>query len=144
MSHPSRVPAGLTSVRGPVLFADDDGFAEEVAVFNTVVTHKPHVIIGAADATDVVSAVRFGREQDRPSRVPNTGHGPSRSVSPDAVMITTRRMKGVRSMPSTGPPGSRQVSTGDRSSKRRRRSDSRRSRVPRRRSVSWAIRWAAA
>ncbi|GIF78350.1 FAD-binding oxidoreductase [Asanoa siamensis] len=93
MSHPSQT---LGSVHGPVLFADDIGFSEEAAVFNTTVTHHPYVIVGATRAADVQAAVRFGREGGRSVAVLNTGHGPALSVSDDAVLITTRRMTGVR------------------------------------------------
>ncbi|MBM0232208.1 FAD-binding oxidoreductase [Micromonospora sp. STR1_7] len=85
----------LASVRGPVLFADDDGFTDEAAVFNTTVAHRPYVIIGATDVADVRSAVRFAAEEGRSVAVLNTGHGPSLNVSQDAVMITTRRMTGL-------------------------------------------------
>ncbi|GIF47695.1 berberine-like enzyme [Asanoa ferruginea] len=91
----SNIPALLTSVRGPVLFPDDAGFADEAAVFNTVVTHEPHVIIGATHATDVQAAVRFAAEEGRSVAVLNSGHGPSLPVSGEAVLITTRRMTRV-------------------------------------------------
>jgi FAD/FMN-containing dehydrogenase len=95
MSHPSSTPALLAPVRGPVLFPDDDGFADEAAVFNMAVAHDPHVIIGAASVADVQAAVRFAGEESRSVAVLNTGHGPSVSVPWDAVMITTRRLAGV-------------------------------------------------
>jgi FAD/FMN-containing dehydrogenase len=95
MSHPARIPSALASVRGPVLFPGDDGFVDEAAVFNTTVAHDPYVIIGATDAADVRSAVRFAREEGRCVAVLNTGHGPSVSVASEAVMITTRRMTGL-------------------------------------------------
>ncbi|GAA1864163.1 FAD-binding oxidoreductase [Asanoa iriomotensis] len=86
----------LSTVRGPVFFPGDAGFAEEAAVFNTTVAHEPRVIVGATEAADVQAAVDFAREQGRSVAVLNTGHGPSRSVTDEAVMITTRRMAGVR------------------------------------------------
>jgi hypothetical protein len=82
----------LAGVRGPVLFPDDAGFAEEAAVFNTTVVHRPYVIIGVTDVADVQSAVRFAREEGRSVAVLNTGHGPSMPVSREAVMVNTRRM----------------------------------------------------
>ncbi|GAA1301086.1 FAD-binding oxidoreductase [Planotetraspora silvatica] len=85
----------LSSVKGPVLFPEDDGFADEVSVFNMTVAHRPRVIIGATDVADVQAAVNFARDQDLPVAVLNTGHGPSVSVPGEAVMITTRRMTEV-------------------------------------------------
>ncbi|MEU8377999.1 FAD-binding oxidoreductase [Streptosporangium sp. NPDC048865] len=85
----------LSSVEGPVLFAEDDGFAGEASVFNMTVAHRPHVIVGATGVADVQAAVRFARDRGLPVAVLNTGHGPSVSAGEDAVMITTRRMTGV-------------------------------------------------
>ncbi|MFI6762879.1 BBE domain-containing protein [Micromonospora sp. NPDC050417] len=62
MSHPARIPPRLASVRGPVLFPGDDGFAGEAAVFNTTVAHNPYVIVGGTDVADVRLAIRFARE----------------------------------------------------------------------------------
>ncbi len=89
-------PSLLSSVEGPVLFPEDDGFADEASVFNMAVAHRPSVIIGATGVADVQAAVRFAAEQDLPVAVLNTGHGPSVSVPGEAVMITTRRMTEVR------------------------------------------------
>ncbi|SNT64710.1 FAD/FMN-containing dehydrogenase [Streptosporangium subroseum] len=86
----------LSSVKGPVLFAEDDGFADETSVFNMTVAHHPHVIVGATGVADVQAAVRFARDLDLPVAVLNTGHGPSVSASEETVLITTRRMTGVR------------------------------------------------
>jgi FAD/FMN-containing dehydrogenase len=87
--------SSLASVSGPVLLAGDDGFADEASVFNTSVTHRPHVIVGATCAADVQAAVRFAGDHALPVAVLNTGHGPSVPAPGDAVMITTRRMAGV-------------------------------------------------
>ncbi|SNT64621.1 FAD/FMN-containing dehydrogenase [Asanoa hainanensis] len=89
-------PELLADVQGPVLFPGDAGFTEEAAVFNTAVSHDPYVIVGATNAEDVRAAVRFARTENRLVAVLNTGHGPSQSVTREAVMITTKRMTGVR------------------------------------------------
>jgi FAD/FMN-containing dehydrogenase len=96
MVSPSNPPSPLASVRGPVLFAEDAGFADEASVFNMAVTHHPHVIIGATDTADVQAAARFARDRALPVAVLNSGHGPSVPASGDAVMITTRRMTGLK------------------------------------------------
>nr|WSZ13603.1 FAD-binding protein [Streptomyces canus] len=51
--------------------------------------------MGAADAGDVVAAVEFAGERGWPVAVMGTGHGLS-SVLEGGVLITTRRMAGVR------------------------------------------------
>ncbi|WP_204072330.1 FAD-binding oxidoreductase [Planotetraspora phitsanulokensis] len=53
------------------------------------------MIIGATCVADVQAAVRFAGDRNLPVAVLNTGHGPSMSVTGEAVMITTRRMTGV-------------------------------------------------
>jgi FAD/FMN-containing dehydrogenase len=82
-------------VAGPVLLPGDDGFAEESATYNAAVVHHPAVIVGAAAATDVQAAVRFAHERGLAVAVLATGHGPARPAD-GAVLITTRRMAGVR------------------------------------------------
>ena len=81
-------------VAGPVLLPGDDGYAEEVAGFNRVVTHRPLLVVGATCAADVQAAVRFAGAHNLPAAVLATGHGPSMVID-DAVLITTRRMHGV-------------------------------------------------
>ena len=81
-------------VSGPVLLPGDDGYTEEVAGFNRVVTHRPSLVVGATCAADVQAAVRFAGAHDLPVAVLATGHGPSMVVD-DGVLITTRRMDDV-------------------------------------------------
>jgi FAD/FMN-containing dehydrogenase len=82
------------ALRGPVLTADDSGYAEESACFNVAVVHTPDVVVGAASADDVVAAVRWAAEHDLPVAVQATGHGASEAVR-EGVLITTWRMQGV-------------------------------------------------
>lgn len=82
-------------LRGPVFTADTPGYTAETAVFNTVVQHRPAVVVGALDASDVAGAVSFAAAQGMNVAVLNTGHGPSMAAGPDTVMITTSRMRDV-------------------------------------------------
>jgi FAD/FMN-containing dehydrogenase len=82
------------AVEGPVFLPEDEGYAEEAAGANTILTHRPLVTVGATGAADVRAAVRFARDHDLPLAVLATGHGPSTAVK-DAVLVTTRRMTGV-------------------------------------------------
>jgi FAD/FMN-containing dehydrogenase len=79
---------------GPVLLPGDDGYVEEVAGFNRVVTHRPSLVVGATCAADVQAAVRFAGAHGLPTAVLATGHGPSMVID-DSVLITTRRMDDV-------------------------------------------------
>jgi FAD/FMN-containing dehydrogenase len=81
-------------VAGPVLRPGDEGYADEADGFNLAFRHKPTLIVGAANASDVQEAVRFAGDHGLPVAVVATGHGPS--VAADgAVLITTRRMTGM-------------------------------------------------
>lgn len=57
--------------------------------------HRPQVVVGAVTADDVQAAVRFAGEHALPVGVQATGHGPSLPMD-EGVLITTRRMDGVR------------------------------------------------
>ncbi|GKU48959.1 oxidoreductase [Mycobacterium montefiorense] len=82
-------------MHGPVITADDPGYDEEVAVFNMAVRHRPAVVVGAANATDVSEAVRFAGSHNLNIAVLNTGHGPTVAADADTLMITTGRMSGL-------------------------------------------------
>ena len=66
-----------------------------MAVFNTVVSHQPAIVVGAANADDVVVAVTFAAHHGLHVAVLNTGHGPSVPALSDTLMITTRRMSKI-------------------------------------------------
>jgi FAD/FMN-containing dehydrogenase len=82
-------------VHGPVYVAGDDGLAAEVATWNVAVQHTPAVAVGATCAEDVAAAVAFARAHGMQVAVQATGHGPVRNAA-GALMVTTRRMQGVR------------------------------------------------
>jgi hypothetical protein len=48
-----------SKLTGPVFFPDDDGFHEEIAGFQTALRHRPAMVAGAVDASDVAAAVEF-------------------------------------------------------------------------------------
>lgn len=81
-------------VGGPVLVPDDDAYAEECAVCNQAFARSPAVVVGATDADDVSSAVRFAARRGLPAGVLATGHGTSQPAH-GAVLVTTRRMSAV-------------------------------------------------
>lgn len=62
-------------VRGPVFKRRDDGYAAEIAAFNTVVVHTPDLVVGVTSPTDIVEAIRFAREQGHRVAVQGAGHG---------------------------------------------------------------------
>ena len=88
-------------VAGPVLTPTDDGYADEVASFNQIATHRPPIVVGAMCADDVAAAVRFAIKHGHSVAVQATGHGTSFPVT-DGVMISTKRMTDVTVDPQRG------------------------------------------
>lgn len=85
------ITALAAGVTGEVLRPGDDGYAAECATFNLAITHKPAVVVGAAEPADVQAAVRFATAHGLAVAVLATGH---QAIVPadGAVLITTRRM----------------------------------------------------
>ncbi|WP_244790968.1 nuclear transport factor 2 family protein [Streptomyces sp. BJ20] len=81
-------------ITGPVLGPEDEGFAAECAPFNLAVTHRPCVVVGAANSSDVQVAVRLAAQRRLPVAVMATGHQATVPAD-DAGLITTRRMAQV-------------------------------------------------
>jgi hypothetical protein len=74
--------------------AGEQGYDDEIAGFQTAVRHRPEVVVAAASAQDVVDAVLLARDKGLTVAVQATGHGAR--VPADGVLVTTRRMAGVR------------------------------------------------
>ena len=81
-------------VAGPVFLPGDAGYAEEIAAWNLITTHRPPIVVGARCADDVTAAVRYAVEHRLSVAVQATGHGASFPVE-DGILITTRRMTHV-------------------------------------------------
>ena len=84
----------VSAVNGPVLRAEDEGFAAEIAGFNTATEHPGAIAVGATNSADVCHAVRFAAANGRPVAMLATGHGGTSTR--DAVLVTTRRMAECR------------------------------------------------
>lgn len=81
-------------VTGPVLRPGDPGFAAEMAAFNLAHTPQPALIVGAASAADVATAVRWAAKLGLRVAVQATGHGLFTTMD-DALLVTTGRMSEV-------------------------------------------------
>ncbi|GAA4923974.1 FAD/FMN-containing dehydrogenase [Actinomycetospora succinea] len=79
-----------------MLQAGDDGYEDEFAGFDLAVRQHPAVVVGATGAADVVAAVRGAVAAGLAVGVQATGHGITVPADGDALLITTRRMDGVR------------------------------------------------
>lgn len=84
----------LAGLDGVVFEPGDPGFAEELAGFNTAVTHAPELVVGVASTADVVAAVRYAAANGLAVRVQSTGHGAEAPIT-DGLVITTKRLDGV-------------------------------------------------
>jgi FAD/FMN-containing dehydrogenase len=83
-------------LQGAVFQPGDAGYDDERAGFQTGARHRPEVIVGATGAADVRAAVAFAAGRDLPVAVQSAGHGAAIRDSGGGVLITTRRMTGVR------------------------------------------------
>ena len=77
-------------IGGPVLTPGEDGYAPEIAAFNTAIVHTPDVVVGAESADDVVEAVRYARENGLRVSVQATGHVEAPVGS--GLLISTQRL----------------------------------------------------
>jgi hypothetical protein len=88
------------TVTGPVLTANDEEFAAELAGFKTNVVHRPEVVVAITSAADAAAVVATANETGTPVRVLATGHGLPKPVT-EGIVITTSRLKGVTVDPAT-------------------------------------------
>jgi FAD/FMN-containing dehydrogenase len=84
--------------RGPVYRPGDDGYDEERTGYQLLDPHRPQVIVAAAGAQDVRTAVEYAAEHRIPLAVQATGHG--LRAATEGVLISTRRMTEVTVDPS--------------------------------------------
>ena len=118
-------------VTGPVLAPYDEGYADEVAAWNTAATHTPELVVGATSAADVAAAVRYAGDHGLHVNVQGTGHGAEVPIT-SGLMITTRRLDGLTVDPADPHRDHRRrASAGERWSRRRPSTGCCRSRAPR-------------
>ncbi|MDX3572854.1 bagremycin/ferroverdin biosynthesis FAD-dependent oxygenase BagK/FevA1 [Streptomyces bobili] len=101
MYRPATAQRLAGRLAGPVLRPEDDGYALEVAGHNRVAQHRPAMVLGVRDATQIRKAVAFAAETGLPTAVQATGHGPTRAADGTGLLINTRRMTGVTIDPVT-------------------------------------------
>ncbi|NNN34903.1 FAD-binding oxidoreductase [Streptomyces sp. S3(2020)] len=100
MASPSKAGAALAALRedlvGDVFAPDDPGYDEARVVFNAMIDRRPAVIAQCVDETDVVRAVRFGRDLDLPIAVRGGGHSVAGSALNDGgLVVDLRHMRAV-------------------------------------------------
>ena len=90
------------TVRGEVIAPDDEGYEEARKVYNAMIDRRPRVVVRAANAGDVMTAVDFARENGLDLAVRGGGHGvPGFGTCDDGVVIDFSRMRGVHVDPAS-------------------------------------------
>jgi FAD/FMN-containing dehydrogenase len=91
------VDAFRARLRGPFLQRGDPDYDAARQVWNAMVDRRPALITRCAGAADVVTAVRFAREQGLAISVKGGGHSVAgKAVCDDGLMIDLTRMDGIR------------------------------------------------
>ena len=91
--------AGL---RGELIQRGDPRYDEARTLYNGMIDKRPLMIARCADVADVISAVRFGRENDLLAAVRGGGHnGPGLGSCNDGLVIDLSLMQGVRVDPAS-------------------------------------------
>jgi FAD/FMN-containing dehydrogenase len=81
---------------GEVVRPDDPGYDAARAVWNSAIDRRPALIVRPTDSDDVVTALRFGREQELVVAVRCGGHSiPGLSTCDDGIVIDLSRIRGV-------------------------------------------------
>ena len=93
--------AGLAAFRdtfaGQVILPNDPGYDAARVVWNGMIDRRPAIVVRPTGAADVLSSVRFAREQDLLVSVRSGGHSVAGySTCDDGIVIDLSRMGGVR------------------------------------------------
>ena len=97
MPSQAAVQSFKTSLRGELLQPGEDGYEAARKVYNGMIDRRPRLIARCADVADVMTAVRFAREQDLLLAVRGGGHnGGGLGTCDDGLVIWLARMRGVR------------------------------------------------
>ena len=86
-----------TAFAGEIILPGDPQYDSARAVWNGSVDRHPALVVRPTDAADVVSALRFAREQDLVVAVRGGGHSiPGLSTCDDGIVIDLSRIRGVQ------------------------------------------------
>src|SRR5512136_540934 len=85
------------SLRGELIERSDERYEEARKLYNAMINKRPLLIARCADVADVISAVRFGRENELLTAIRGGGHnGPGLGSCDDGLVIDLSPMKGIR------------------------------------------------
>ena len=86
--------------RGQLISPEDATYDSARRVYNAMIDKHPHLITRSADVADVISAVRFGRENNLLTAIRGGGHnGAGLGTCEEGLVIDLSRMRGVRVNP---------------------------------------------
>jgi len=86
-----------SSLRGELIRRGDPHYEEARKLYNAMIDKRPLLIARCVDAADVISAVRFGRENELLTAIRGGGHnGPGLGSCNDGLVIDLSLMKWVR------------------------------------------------
>jgi len=81
---------------GEVILPADAGYDQARRVWNGMIDRRPALVVRPRSVTDVVSAIRFGREHDLALAIRGGGHSlPGLSTCDDGMVIDLSLMRGV-------------------------------------------------
>ena len=85
------------AARGPVITRDDADYEAARKVYNAMIDRHPRVVVRAVDASDVMTAVNFARENGLGLSLRGGSHSvPGFGTNDDGVVIDLSKMKGIR------------------------------------------------
>ena len=85
------------NLRGELIQRSDPGYEEARKLYNGMIDKRPLLIARCVDVADVISAVRFGRDNDLLTAIRGGGHnGPGLGSCNDGLVIDLSLMKWVR------------------------------------------------
>jgi len=85
------------TLRGPLVGPGDTGYDPARTLYNAMIDKRPALIAQCRDAADVISAVRFARENELVVAIRGGGHnGAGLGSVDDGLVIDLSPMKGIR------------------------------------------------
>ena len=95
-ARPALFDSLSAALRGPVIQPADEGYDGARAVYNAMIDRRPAAIAECSDVADVMTAVRFARENGLTVAVRGGGHNAGGlGVWDDALVIDLSAMRGV-------------------------------------------------
>ncbi len=97
---PAELGAFADVFAGEIVLPNDPGYDAARIVWNGMVDRRPALVVRPTGVADVISAVRFAREQELIVAVRSGGHSiPGHSTCDAGILIDLSRMRGVRADP---------------------------------------------